>query len=229
MSENESIVGAPRSIGRRTVIKGAAWTVPAIAAAVAMPLAAASHEGQPHCPGCLKPFIGAFTLSGVATDSRATLALANPLVLDATDCGSIIGGVFQLQPAFTYVVRSAVLKMSDNSTYSSAVGLAPGAGAMGAVGAMPAAFAFTNVLVDTDPNRGGAFGELLGLPPRIMPSSLTVQIDVTYQWGLGASLLCPVTLVYDLSSAVTLSLLGTDPVFGGGDGPVSYTGTVGIL
>lgn len=43
MNENAA-AGAPRTIDRRTVVKGAAWSVPAIAAAVAMPLAAASGE-----------------------------------------------------------------------------------------------------------------------------------------------------------------------------------------
>lgn len=41
MNENTT-EGQPRTIDRRTVVKGAAWSVPAIAAAVAMPLAAAS-------------------------------------------------------------------------------------------------------------------------------------------------------------------------------------------
>lgn len=41
MNENAT-AGAPRTIDRRTVVKGAAWSVPAIAAAVAMPLASAS-------------------------------------------------------------------------------------------------------------------------------------------------------------------------------------------
>ncbi|MGN7977313.1 hypothetical protein ACTJJ4_07035 [Microbacterium sp. 22195] len=43
MNENAT-AGAPRAIDRRTVVKGAAWSVPAIAAAVAMPLASASGE-----------------------------------------------------------------------------------------------------------------------------------------------------------------------------------------
>lgn len=41
MYENEN-KRTPRQIDRRTVVKGAAWSVPAIAAAVAMPMASAS-------------------------------------------------------------------------------------------------------------------------------------------------------------------------------------------
>ncbi|WP_309127676.1 hypothetical protein [Microbacterium sp.] len=43
MNENEN-ARAPRHIDRRTVVKGAAWSVPAIAAAVAMPMATASQS-----------------------------------------------------------------------------------------------------------------------------------------------------------------------------------------
>lgn len=43
-----------RGISRRTLVKGAAWSVPVVAAAVATPLAAASGGGN----------VGAFTLNG---------------------------------------------------------------------------------------------------------------------------------------------------------------------
>jgi len=207
MTENVT-AGAPRTIDRRTVVKGAAWSVPAIAAAVAMPLASAS--GTPECPGCMKAGVGAFTLAGVAASSRATLAFAAPVILDATNCGTLIGNIFDFKPAFTYIVTSATLAMSDGATYNSLIGLAPGAGVLGAVGAMAAAFSFTNVRVDPSNTRTGL--------PRTKPVSLTVQINVTFKWGLGVELLCPVTLVYDLSSAVNVSLLAL------GAGAISYTG-----
>ncbi|MES2867645.1 hypothetical protein [Microbacterium profundi] len=44
MQELENNAGAPRQIGRRTILKGAAWSAPVIAAAVAAPLAAASDN-----------------------------------------------------------------------------------------------------------------------------------------------------------------------------------------
>lgn len=42
MQEDKNMAGAPRELGRRTILKGAAWSAPVIAAAVATPLAAAS-------------------------------------------------------------------------------------------------------------------------------------------------------------------------------------------
>lgn len=206
MLENNN---TPRQLDRRTVVKGAAWAVPAVAAAVAVPFASAS-QSTPDCPGCLEEGVGAFTLAGVAASSRATLAFAAPVILDATNCGSLIGNIFDFKPAFTYFVTSAVLTMSDGATYSSLVGLAPGAGVLGAVGAMPAVFSFTDVRVDPDNRRIGV--------PRTRPTTLTVQINVTLKWGLGVDLLCPVTLVYDLSSSVSVSALAL------GAGAVSFTG-----
>ena len=207
MTEKKSIEMA--GVDRRTVLKGAAWATPVIAAAVATPLAAATGP-EPECPGCLRPGIGAFTLAGVAASSRATLALAAPVILDATHCGSLIGNIFDFQPAFTYIVTQATLEMSDGQTYNSLVGLAPGAGVLGAVGAMPAVFSFTNVRVDPSNTR-------IGLP-RTSPATLSITINVTFKWGLGAEILCPNTLVYDLSGGINIGLLTA------GIGPVSWTG-----
>src|SRR5690606_15148218 len=103
MLENNN---TPRQLDRRTVVKGAAWAVPAVAAAVAVPFASAS-QSTPDCPGCLEEGVGAFTLAGVAASSRATLAFAAPVILDATNCGSLIGNIFDFKPAFTYLVTSA--------------------------------------------------------------------------------------------------------------------------
>ena len=48
MSETKSLAAPKASFDRRAVVKGAAWSVPVIAAAIAAPAAAASHTGTPH-------------------------------------------------------------------------------------------------------------------------------------------------------------------------------------
>lgn len=48
MSETKSLAAPKASFDRRSVVKGAAWSVPVIAAAIAAPAAAASHTGTPH-------------------------------------------------------------------------------------------------------------------------------------------------------------------------------------
>lgn len=194
---------------RRTIIKGAAWSAPVLAASVAAPIAAATTT-PPDCPGCLKPGLGAFELAGVAAGSQATLALASAVVLDATDCGSLIGNIFDFQPAFTYVITRARLTMSDGVSYDSAVGLGPGAGVLGLAGAFPGVFAWTDVRVDPNNLRTGL--------PRTRPASLSVNIDVTFKWGLGAQILCPNTLTWDLTDHLPVGLLAL------GAGLVTYTG-----
>ena len=211
MSETERT-----GVQRRQVLKGAAWATPVIAASATVPFAsAASPEPEPECPGCLKPGVGVFELAGVAASSRATLAMAAPVILDATDCGSLVGNFLDFKPAFTFVVTKATLTMSNGDTYDSRAGLAPGAGSLGTIGGLAGVFVFSDVRVDENNNR-------IGLP-RLRPESLTVTINTTYKWGLGAELLCPNTLVYDLSSAVNISLLAL------GAGPLTYTGVTSAL
>ncbi|GAA1408258.1 hypothetical protein AUR04nite_35170 [Glutamicibacter uratoxydans] len=196
---------------RRTIVKGAAWSVPVLATALSVPTAAATTQPEPPCPGCLNPGFGVSVLAGLAASSRATLALANPVILDATDCGTLIGNIFDFQPAFTYIVTKATLTMSDGVSYDSTVGLAPGAGVLGAVGAMPAVFAFNNVRIDSNNFRTGL--------PRISPQTLSVTIKTTFKWGLGAQIICENTLVWNMNGLLNVSLLA------GGAGAVSYTGT----
>lgn len=196
---------------RRTVVKGAAWSVPVLAAALSVPAASASTTPEPACPGCLNPGFGLMELAGAAVNSRATLALANPVVLDATNCGSIIGNIFDFKPAFTFVVTKATLTMSDGGTYNSTIGLAPGVGVLGAVGAMPGIFAFNNVVLDANSFRTGV--------PRNTPQTLSVTIKTTFKWGLGAEIICENTLVWNLRGLVAIGLLA------GGIGAASYTGT----
>lgn len=198
------------NIQRRTVLKGAAWSVPVLATAVAAPMVAATTTNPPACPACLRPGFGAFELAGLAASSRATLALASAVVLDATQCGSLIGNIFDFQPAFTYVVTQATLTMSDGGTYNSTLGLGPGAGVLGAVGAFPGIFSWSNVRVDPSNLRTGL--------PRERPMKLSVSIETTFKWGLGAQIICPNTLEWDLSAALNVGLLAV------GAGAVTYTG-----
>nr|MBS1901057.1 hypothetical protein [Actinomycetota bacterium] len=209
MSELENT----KQVGRRTVLKGAAWSVPVVAAAAAMPLAGAanSNPNPPECPQCLKPGLGAFELAGLAASGRATLALASAVVLDATGCGSLIGNIFDFQPAFTYVILKAQLTMSNGSVYDADLnGVGIGAGVLGLVGAFPAAFVWDDVRVSGD--------HYFGAVPQYKPTKLTVTINTTYKWGLGAQKICPNTLVWDLSSALGVGVIAN------GAGAVTYTG-----
>jgi hypothetical protein len=211
MSETETV----KHVARRTVLKGAAWSVPVVAAAAATPLASASTPG---CPTCIKaglPIVGgliagAWTSQALVVGNKATLAFPNVFGLDATACGISWTNIFQ--PAFTYVVLSATLTMSDNNTYTSAVGLGAGAGNISTVGLFPGAFVFTNVAL---PNGGSA----IGIPPYApVPKTLTVTVKTTLQYGLGLSIECPMTLVWNLHGVATGFVLG-------GIGTVNFSGT----
>lgn len=207
---NES--NEPRGIDRRVVLKGAAWSVPVLAAAVAVPAATASVV--PDCPTCIKPGVriaGAWTAGGAVVSNSSTLVFTNAFGLNAIDCG-FLENIFQ--PYFVFVVLSATLTMSRSNgtleTYESSTGLSVGSGVLGLLGAMPGVFTFNDVTV---PNGIYAFGSG---PTR--PTKLSVAVDVTFQWGLGVDLLCPYVLEWDLNGwgAGTVAL---------GVGPVGFAGT----
>ena len=88
MNENAT-AGAPRTIDRRTVVKGAAWSVPAIAAAVAMPLASAS--GGTSTPAslaisadCLLQVAGISAASGFIVTNSGTEAYSGTVTITET-------------------------------------------------------------------------------------------------------------------------------------------------
>ena len=201
-SENEVVV-TRRSDGptRRTLVKSAAWSVPVIAASVAVPVAAAT--GTPDCPSCIKAGIplvgglgsGAWTSQAVVAGNRAAIALGGAFGLDATACGITWENVFQ--PAFTFIITQATLTMSDGNTYNSSLGLGGGAGNTSTVGAFASGFLFTNVFL---PNGGAVLG--IGSYP-VVPSTLTVHVTTTLQYGLGLSIECPMTLVWNLNALAT--------------------------
>jgi hypothetical protein len=219
MPDNEILGNRRKVVDRRAVVKGAAWSVPVMAAAVAMPLASAS---TPACPSCIRagfPIIGgivagAWTSQAIVAGNKGTIAFPSIFGLDATQCGISFQNIFQ--PAFTYIVTQATLTMSDGNTYNSAVGLGVGAGNISTVGAMPGGFVFTNVSL---PNGGAVVG--IG-SYKDVPTKLTVIVRVTLQYGLGLTLECPMVLTWDLHGLAT-------GLVAFGAGTVNFSGTATAL
>lgn len=197
-----------KDLDRRALVKGAAWSAPVLAAAVAAPLAAATTVTPPDCPNCMKPNFGLLELAGLAASSRATLVMAAPLTINAAPCG-FLTNIFR--PAFTFIITKATLTMSDGNTYDSKVGLGAAAGVLGTpLNPFPAAFSFTNVRIDKSNTRVGI--------PRETPVKLTVHVQNTLEYGIGLQLQCPNTYEWDLSNVLNVGLLAV------GAGVVTYTG-----
>jgi len=188
-------------VTRRSVARSAVWATPVIAAAVAAPAAAASVT--PTCPTCIKAGIplvgglasGAWTSQALVAGNKGTIALGGAFGLDATQCGITWQNIFQ--PAFTFVVTQATLTMSDGRTYNSGVGAGVGAGNTSTVGVFPSAFVFTNVSL---PNGGAVVG--IGSYP-VVPKTLSVNVTLSLQYGLGLTLQCPYTLTWNLNGVAT--------------------------
>ncbi|VXB75710.1 conserved membrane hypothetical protein [Microbacterium sp. 8M] len=207
-------------VARRTVLKGAAWSVPVVAAAVATPLAAASTN--PPCPTCYTsgivqvlglPIIGAWTSQAVVLGNTAAILLAPAFGLDTSACSNT-----GFLSAYTYTFTSAALTMSAGNgvpvkTYTQTLTNLVGAGTLGLVDVLTAIPAFTGVSM---PNGGG-----LGYTPA--PTHLQICMDVflTIDLGAGApgsSVTCSLCFDWDLHG------VGTGIVTLGA-GTVNFTGT----
>ncbi|NNG39641.1 hypothetical protein HJ588_10200 [Flexivirga sp. ID2601S] len=158
-------------IGRRTIAKGAAWSVPVVALGAGAAQAAAS---PPVCPtNCAQPVVSAATLStglgNPATGSnRAALSLtAGAFYANFLACDG--GGLFQ---ASIFTVTSATLTMSDGSTYTTTSGLPVGVAAASQSALATVGLSFQNVFF---PN-----GNLLSgvLNPPVRPSRICFTYTV---------------------------------------------------
>lgn len=121
-------------ISRRSIAKGIAWTAPAIALAVATPLAAASTNG----PGC-----GCLTTGSLGAFSAQSLTLLNL----GTVTGSIVfnlnsGGcdVGFFKPAYTVLGVGGTISFSDGTSSSYTIGATTGVGTIGQISAFTSTF-----------------------------------------------------------------------------------------
>lgn len=222
MSETETV----KHVARRTVLKGAAWSVPVVAAAAATPLAAASTPG---CPTCYKsglvallgqPIVGLWTSQAVVVNNKAAILMVPVFGLDTSSCG-----VTGFLSAYTYTFTSAALTMSagngvGQTTYTQTLTNLVGAGTLGVVDVLTAIPAFTGVNM---PN------SLNVLNPNYAPAPIHLQICMnvflTIDLGAGSpggTVTCSLCFDWDLHGVGTGVVTG---LVGLGAGTVNFTGT----
>ncbi|MCO1339147.1 hypothetical protein BJH93_09625 [Kocuria polaris] len=193
-------------IDRRTITKGAAWSLPVLAAAVAAPHAAASVE-PPVCPECFTAGIGAaFTAQAVVLNNKGALTITTALNVSTESCADL--SLFQ--PAYTAIMTNATLTMKDGSVHTSTAGLGTGVGTFGAISAFNYNGLFTGVNYPND-----------ALPPYGPNAPARLCVDFTMVVVGLPSLLelrCPVTICWNVTNMVSL---GTVIL---GAGTVNHTG-----
>ncbi|MBF4461252.1 MULTISPECIES: hypothetical protein [unclassified Rathayibacter] len=201
---------AVSSRGRRSLLKGAAWSVPVVALASATPAAAASG-GTPTCPSCLKPgvLVDVVTSQAVVVNGRGALAFAGVFGLDSRGCDLTL-----FRPLYTVLPTSATLTMSNGASYK-AIGLAAGTGTFGQLGALPGTLLFSDIAFPRG-NYGGA--------SPFRPVALTVTANVILV-GLPSliEITCPVTLNWNLTLLATGAVVGVSDSLSAGT--INYTGT----
>lgn len=183
MTEIETTERASRDFGRRSVLKGAAWSLPVVAAAVATPVAAAT---TPSCPDCFLPAttlgigLAPFTAQGVRLPfsgvNSGVVEVVLAAAIDATSCV----GLFN--PAYVIAGLNATLTTTDNigveRTYNAVLAPTVGAGTFGSISALAGAFTFTNVYM---PNQVVSIGSYPVRPTKI---SITPLITLQAQIGI---------------------------------------------
>ncbi|MFB7842603.1 hypothetical protein [Microbacterium sp. NPDC056052] len=196
MSQNDS-----KLVKRRTVLKGAAWSAPVVAAAAAMPVSAASVT-NPGC-GCLQVgSLGAFTAQAVTVLNLGTVTGTMAYNLDSTGCDT---GFFK--PAYTIVGVGGTISFSDGTSNQFTVGATTGAGTIGQISAFDSTFSVIGQINMPDdaippyspkvPTRVCFTFTAIFIPILPLP-----QIECTYQ------------LCYDITSPSSLGtiILGTGTV-----------------
>jgi hypothetical protein len=122
------------TVQRRTVLKGAAWSLPVVAAAVATPAHAASST-NPGC-GCLHAgSVAAFSAQAVTLLNLGTVTGDITFNLDSSACNT---GFFK--PAYTVVGVGGTISFSDGTTKNFTLSAVSGAGTIGQISAFTSPF-----------------------------------------------------------------------------------------
>ena len=199
-----------QDISRRSVARGAAWAVPAVAIAGSAPASAASPQ-PPTCPTCLVAGnVGAFTAQATVVNNRGALAGHLTANLDARGCDLSL-----FKPACTILGLGATLTMSDNSVHTSNLAGSAGAGTLGRISALNATFAFGGVSFPD-----GTYS-VAGAP--VVPKKLCVSFRAIFI-GLPRliEISCEYSLCYKVERVVPTGIVGRLTH----DGTINYTGTL---
>lgn len=191
-----------KTVDRRTIAKGAAWTLPVIATAAAAPAASASTA--PACPQCGVPILNVVTATaGVKKNVGDLVIPLGAFVANLAGCTGLISASVLTANSATLTMRKS---NGSTQTYTTTSGLAVGVSATAVTALAGAALTFKGVEFPG--------GNLLN--PAVRPSSVSFDVVLLLE-VLGKRLECPqtITFSFDLS-------LGGYAVNGGGNGSVSY-------
>lgn len=183
-----------RSTGstRRSVLTAAAWSAPAIALAVAAPLAAASPRTT--CPSNVRAAVHSNYVNAVDVvgNSSSLFFLGLPFAIDLT-------GVLPTEYGTTAaaVLTGATLTMTTAGVLTTHTGFVGGSGALpvGQTSAVPGRFWFNNL---NFPN--GTYSQF-SAPTQPRSLSVTVQLRFTPPGGI--TLECPQTFTWNIRGSVT--------------------------
>lgn len=187
---------------RRTIAKGAAWTVPVVVAAAA---AAPAMAASPTCTPCLgASLVSASETIATVRNNVGSVAIGGAFTAIATNCTGVI-------TAGAAVIIGATLT-TNLGTYTTTTGLTGGPMVAGVV-ALGSGLVFTGV---DFPN--GIYAAGSG-PVRLV--SLCFNLTIPLQIG-GTSVACGQSVCFKPTVSLGLGVV-TDTLVGAGRGIVTYT------
>lgn len=205
-----SVENNETQISRRTIAKGAAWTVPVITAGVAAPMAAASVA--PPCPTCIAAGIGgAFTAQWIGLAGFGVVTGNETFNLDASGCNLSL-----FVPTYTMAGLGGSLIWSDGS--SSVVGAAAlGGGTLGQISLVNGTY--TTADQAGLPNGTGLFGAYQNSQKH--PAKICFNVRMYFNLlSLIPMPACDYQICYDICGLVTLGSVVL------GSGTVNWSGTL---
>lgn len=216
-------------LDRRSVIKGAAWSVPVVAAAVASPVALAATSGgevPDTCAGCFKPgnivagSLGGGVIASVVAGNKGALAMVNTVGINSNggDCKfNILTGV-----AYAAVITQSKLTWRNNktNTVTTRSSFITGGASTGVVGTSLG----VSALASTFTNLDFPAGLYAGSNPPAEPTRICFEVNFTIQAGAipipnATDISCTEDLCWDMSMQA-LGVVGAIT----GTGTVEYIG-----
>lgn len=135
MRENTAVteeIQNNKGLTRRTVVKGAAWSVPVIAAAVATPLAAASAAGADLVPTLSGPLTLSLTALGlpVATVSTPTTLTISNLTAAPSTAGNTVNVVYPSSLLTLNITGAGISLLGSDGNYTITLPSIPASGSL---------------------------------------------------------------------------------------------------
>lgn len=187
VDQNASGIGN-KQVGRRSIAKGVAWSVPVLAVGSTLSMASASGA---QCPTCFTPSAGLFAATALlGPNKKGPLVITSPFLYDPTACADL-----PFIDLFAVLGTSTAVLTYNGATYTASIPLTVGV-SLGSIGTIVPALVFPGV--QFTPNGDGSY------PP--FAAKICLNLNLRFKQKNGDKVKCQVQLCYTVSANITASV-----------------------